>query len=533
MPQGQKIISEKLIGEENVIRLEKGKRSLLQVLFGRTAIIMLILLIQVGFFFYMYRRMQEYVTFAWVSNVAISIIIVIYLLNRSEDPTVKLTWVILIMAAPVFGTILYVWIRNDIGHRILHKRLDTVLDSTKDLINTDPLLLEKLKREEKGIFNLMHYMRTCGSFPVFENPYIKYYSSGEDTFEDLLFELEMAKDFIFMEFFIIEEGYMWGRVLDILQKKVREGVEVRVLYDGTCALMRLPYNYPKKLHGLGIKCKMFAPAMPFVSTHYNNRDHRKIVVIDGHTAFTGGFNLADEYINKKNLYGHWKDTGIKIKGEASKSFTLMFLQMWNVNDRAENYGKYLDRDFRAMPAAKGYALPYADSPLDQERCGEMIYYDILNRAKDYVHIMSPYLILDNELITALTFAAKRGVEVQIILPHKPDKEYAFALAKTHYRQLIQAGVEIYEYLPGFVHAKAFISDDRKAAVGTINLDYRSLYHHFECGLYMYKATVIPTIEKDFQETLTKCKKITLDDLLKENLLRKLIGVMLKVVAPLM
>ena len=463
----------------------------------------------------------------------LAVAVVLHLMNHDDDPTVKLTWILLVVALPFFGTMLYLWIRNDIGHRILHKRLDTLVANTKDMVVSEPEVLQEIKEQHRELYDLTTYLDCCGSYPVFKNSYVKYYPSGEDKFEDLLFELEMAKEFIFLEYFIIDEGYMWGRVLDILSRKVREGVEVRVMYDGTCAIYKLPYNYPKKLRKLGIKCKMFAPIRPFVSTHYNNRDHRKILVIDGHTAFTGGINLADEYINQKELFGHWKDTAVKVKGEAVKSFTLMFLQMWNVAERSENYGKYLDRDFKLSPSGNGYALPYGDSPLDRERTGEMIYYDILNRAEEYVHIMTPYLILDNEIITALTFAAKRGVQVQIILPHIPDKKYAFALAKTHYKQLIRAGVEIYEYLPGFVHAKVFTSDDKKAVVGTINLDYRSLYHHFECGLYLYHSSEISVIEEDFQKTRKKCKKITMEDVRKEKLTWRIAGLFLKLVAPLM
>ena len=249
--------------------------------------------------------------------------------------------------------------------------------------------------------------------------------------------------------------------------------------------------------------------------------------------FTGGINLADEYINAIVKHGHWKDTAVRVEGQAAKSFTLMFLQMWNIDEKTERYDRYLEGDFRVLPPQKGFVIPYGDSPLDHERVGEMIYLDILNRAERYVHIMTPYLILDNEMITALSFAAKRGVQVQIIMPHIPDKEYAFALAKTYYGQLMEAGVEIYEYLPGFVHAKVFVSDNRKAVVGTVNLDYRSLYHHFECGLYIQENEEVNAIEKDFLETRSKCVKMGPDFWKKEPLLRRIEGLVLKLVAPLM
>ena len=326
---------------------------------------------------------------------------------------------------------------------------------------------------------------------------------------------------------------MWESILDILKQKAKEGVEVRVMYDGTCVLSLLPYFYPELLEKEGISCKMFAPIKPIFSTHYNNRDHRKILVIDGKTAFTGGTNLADEYINRKIRFGHWKDTAVMIKGKAVESFTYMFLEMWNVSEkRPEDYLRYkTPREFSM--ANDGYVIPYGSSPYGSERVGKQIYMDILNTARDYVHIMTPYLILDHEFLMTLVYAAKRGVEVQIIMPHIPDKKTAFSLAKTYYNELLEAGVEIYEYEPGFVHAKVFVSDDEKAVVGTVNLDYRSFYHHFECGLLMYRNSQIPYIKKDFQETLEKSIKIQISDYKKLKLGTRVLGKALRPFAPLM
>lgn len=526
-------VQEKLITEENVLLLQKGKRGVLNVLFGRTAIIVVLILLQFGMMFSVSRWLGEYVPEFYSFILLASVIIGIHVLNKPGDPTVKLTWIIIIMAAPFFGALLYMWIQNDIGHRILHSRLDGILDRTKNYLNTDEELKAHLKNQHHDLYELSVYMDRVGGYPVYQGCPVTYFKSGEEKFEDLLVELEKAREFIFLEYFIIEEGYMWGRILEILSRKAKEGVEVRVLYDGTCSLYKVPYGYAKKIRSLGIQCKMFAPLRPTVSTHYNNRDHRKILVIDGHVAYTGGINLADEYINRKKLYGHWKDTAVKVEGAAVKSFTLMFLQMWNVDERVELYDTYVNREYEILPPPKGYVIPYGDSPLDHERVGEMVYFDILNRAEKHVHIMTPYLILNQEMLTALTFAAKRGVEVQLILPHQPDKEAAFALAKTYYAQLLKAGVEIYEYLPGFVHAKIFTSDNRKAVVGTINLDYRSLQHHFECGLYMYDVEAISVMERDFIDTRAKCKKITMADVRRDKITRRILGPLLKVVAPLM
>ena len=347
-------------------------------------------------------------------------------------------------------------------------------------------------------------------------------------------ELRKAEKFIFLEYFIVEEGKMWNEILEILEQKVKEGVEVRFLYDGMCSIMLLPYSYPKKLRQMGIQCKMFSPIKPMLSTHQNNRDHRKILVIDGHTAFTGGVNLADEYINEKVRFGHWKDTAVMLKGDAVRSFTLMFLQMWNIDVRKpEEYEKYLLPPSAEKREEMGFVCGYGDSPFDGENIGEQVYMELLHTAKRYVHIMTPYLILDNAMIRALTYAAKSGIETIIIMPHIPDKLYAYLLARTYYEELIRAGVQIYEYTPGFVHAKVFVSDDEKAVVGTINLDFRSLYLHFECAAMMMQNPVIQDVEADFQNTLQKCQKMTLEDCRHYNVFKRMTGRILRIFAPLM
>ncbi len=335
-----------------------------------------------------------------------------------------------------------------------------------------------------------------------------------------------------MEYFIVDEGLMWGKVLEILARKAKEGVDVRVMYDGSCEFALLPRDYPRRLKALGIKCKVFAPVSPFVSTHYNYRDHRKILVIDGHTAFNGGVNLADEYMNEKKKFGHWKDVAVMVKGEAVKSFTLMFLQMWGITEKEDETVRFLS--YPALPQeAKGFVIPYGDCPLDNDKLGERVYMDILNRAVQYVHIMTPYLILDGEMETALKFAAEKGVEVALLLPGIPDKVIPYALAKTHYASLIASGVKIYEYTPGFVHAKAFVSDAREAVVGTINLDYRSLYHHFECAAYLYNTDCIAKIEEDFQACLAQSRLVDMERVRHEKWTVKLIGRVMKAVAPLL
>ena len=414
------------------------------------------------------------------------------------------------------------------------KRLATLKIETDPYMMQDMDVVDALRASKPANANLAYYLAHHMGFPTYRNTEVTYFPLGEDKFEALVPELKKARKYIFMEYFIVEKGYMWDTILKILVQKAREGVEVRFMYDGTCAISNLPYDYPQELERKGIRCKMMNPIKPFLSTVQNNRDHRKICVIDGRVGFTGGINLGDEYINRKERFGHWKDTAVMLRGDAVQSLTMLFLQMWNVDEREEeHYGRYLTPRRQGLRRELGYVLPYGDSPFDDENVGEEVYFHILNHAKKYVHIMTPYLILDNEMITTLTRAAKSGIEVIIIMPHIPDKWYAFVVAKTYYRELIRAGVQIYEYKPGFVHAKVFVSDDDTATVGTINLDYRSLYLHFECGVFIYNNSVVDRVERDFQETLMKCHKVSLVELRNRSLFSKITGQVLRLFAPLM
>lgn len=531
--------------EENITLLEKGKRGLFRIIFGRTTLILVILAAQFVMLFVFLRFLGNYIPYLFGGVIIFNLYMVIYILNSRDVPEIKLSWIVLVLLSPALGALLYVFVTTEIGHRRVHAALAQIDQETARFARQDPKLLDELEQEDRGLYNMAGYLMKNGNYPVYRNTSVKYFPSGKDKFEELVKQLEEAKSFIFLEYFILAEGYMWGRILNILQRKVKEGVEVRVMYDGMCAVALLPYEYPKELEKLGIKSKMFAPILPFISTHYNNRDHRKILVIDGKVAFTGGINLADEYIDRKTVYGYWKDTAIMVQGDAVRSFTLMFLRMWN-GDRnmmryrrrgaglpEDDYERYLNVPQEVPDGADGYVIPYGDTPYDDERVGEMVYLDIINQARKYVHIMTPYLILDSEMLTALTYAAKRGVDVRIILPHIPDKKYAFALAKTHYRELITAGVKLYEFTPGFVHAKVFVSDDVRGVVGTINLDYRSLYLHFECAAYLHQVSELGAIERDFQNTMEQSHQVTPDDIRNEKLSMKAAGRLLKLIAPLM
>ena len=510
-------------------------RGLLRIVFGRTAYVVLFLLIQVAVLFSVMEWLSAYSLYVYIGFILLGGVTCIYIINGRENPSFKLGWIIPILGFPVFGTLFYILTKFDMGSRFITKRANRLVNDSAVYLKQDKETEERLCREDPLVGNLAKYVSRWGGFPVYENTDVTYFPSGEKKFERLKEELRKAKDFIFLEYFIVERGVMWNSILEILEEKVKEGVEVRFMYDGMCSLMLLPYRYPEQMEKKGIRCHAFAPIKPMLSTVHNNRDHRKIAVIDGHTAFTGGINLADEYINERERFGYWKDTAVMLKGDAVKSFTVMFLQMWNIWDRTPvACERYLKAPVRENDkTGGGFVMPYGDSPLDHEPVGKYVYMDILNQAKRYVHIMTPYLILDDEMLNTLVFAAKRGVEVVIIMPHIPDKKYAFFLAHTYYEELLDGGVNIYEFTPGFVHAKVFVSDDEKAVVGTVNLDFRSLYHHFECAAYMYKNPVVADVERDYEETLKKCVKVTKETCRTYPFYQKLAGRGLRLIAPLM
>ncbi len=513
--------------------LDKSRDGMKTAIFSRLGLIMLMLLVQLVLLIGIFRWFAAFIPHLFGSAILFNLLMVIVLLNSSADPSAKLTWLIVIMVMPVFGSLLYLYTRSDIGHRALKKRIMALNHETRFDLRQDKEALQKLADADEGAAALARYVGSCGCQPVWIDTEVSYFPSGEEKLEALLEALEAARDFIFLEYFIVAEGIMWGQVLDILAEKAKAGVDVRVLIDGTCEFSTLPHDYPERMRSLGIRCKLFAPVTPFISTHYNYRDHRKIAVIDGHTAFTGGVNLADEYINQIERFGHWKDTAIMLRGESVRSFTLMFLQMWAINETHLEVSHFLKQPIIRHNGAEGFVMPYSDCPLDGNQVGERVYMDILNRAKRYVHIMTPYLILDSTMENALKYAAERGVDVHLILPGIPDKKYAWWLARTHYSSLMAAGVKISEYQPGFVHAKIFVSDDQEAVIGTINLDYRSLYHHFECAVYLYGVPCIAEIEKDFSQTLKSCVRMTEKKLEEIPEYEKLAGAVLKALAPLM
>ena len=420
--QLQQNMKEKVkVFEDGGIRLlKKGQKGLVHAIFSRFGLVLVLLLLQFGALFSLLRWFGQLLPHYLGGTALVTAAMVVYLLNIDMDNSVRITWLVVIAVLPVLGVPLFWYTKADIGHNALKKRLMDLESQTRAQLPQPGGVEQRLEADSPGAASLARYLRgRGGGFPVYGNTAVTYFNGGEAKFAELLRQLETAEHYIFLEYFIIDEGLMWGRILEVLARKAAGGVDVRVMYDGTCEFSTLPRDYPKRLEALGIRCKVFAPVTPFVSTHYNYRDYRKILVIDGRVGFTGGVNLADEYINHVEKYGRWKDAAVMLEGEGVRSMTALFLQMWSVLQEPE-FEQFLRPEVPAA-RAEGFVVPYGDCPLDGERVGEMVYIDLLNRARKYVHIITPYLILDGELETALRFAAERGVDVHLILPGVPDK----------------------------------------------------------------------------------------------------------------
>lgn len=498
-------------------------------------IVAILILIQLGFLITMVFTLSEYFLSVYFILIALSFIVCIYILNKNENPSYKLTWVILIMTLPIFGGLFYALFGGQKVPKELQKRDHESQENLQGLITQDQTLLEDLEKSDPLAHRQAKYLWQNADFPLYRKTETVFFPVGEAMFTTMLEALKQAKKFIFLEYFIIEEGLMWNRILDILCDKVQQGVEVRLMYDDVGCIGKLPAHYEEKIRRLGIACKIFNPLRPRLAMQMNNRDHRKILVIDGEIGMTGGINLADEYINVKERFGHWKDCSVMLKGEAVWSLTLMFLQFWNYDEaKQDDFLRYkADSACFADIQDDGYVQPYSDSPTDEENVGENTHINMINAATRYVYAATPYLVIDSETKTALTLAAKNGVDVRILVPHIPDKKYVFALTRGNYRDLLSAGVKIYEYTPGFVHAKSFVVDDKMAVVGTINMDFRSYYLHYECGVWFYRSRVVDEVKQDYLETLTKSHQVTMEEYKQMKLSVRMAIALLNIFSPML
>ncbi len=494
----------------------------------RVIIVIIGVLLQFGFAISIQLFFREHIAIIGIIYELLSVLIVLKILKDSTRISNDLPWIILILLFPIFGTILLITLSSNYAHS---KLLKNIFKSEKEY---QQYLIQdiKIRKEidENDLDNLK-YIVDRSKYPVTKNNKITYYDYGEKFYPELLKELNKAEKFIFLEYFIINKGQMWDGILKILKEKASQGVEVRILYDDMGSIAMLSTKYPNELKKMGIKCIPFNKVSPFKGIFMNNRDHRKMTIIDGKVAFSGGVNLSDEYININSKLGIWKDNGIKIEGDAIWNLTIMFLTMWNANIKEDKDILKFKYEFKNTEKIDGYVVPYGVAPLHEDLIGEDVYINIINSAKKYLYIMTPYLIIDTDMTNALIRAAKRGVDVKIIVPGIPDKKIVYTQTSSFFELLSNGGVKIYKFTKGFVHSKVYVSDDKRAVVGTINMDYRSLYLHFENGIYMENVKEIKDVKKDMDETLKDCKKLNDKDI-KSSIFKSIWQSILRLFAPL-
>ncbi len=519
----------------NRMRGEIHMKKILNVIFGRVFVIGFAILFQVLWLFLVLWQLSYKFTYVNLIIRAIAIIVVLVIVNKWINPVNKLSWTFLILLSPVFGLLVYFLFGRSGLTKWTRKSMDAVNEEVEKLLKQDGEAKEALKNENICAYRQSDYIDEWAGFPLYKSTETKYYKCGEDMFPDMLEALRGAEHFIFMEYFIIEEGYMFESIVEILEEKAKEGVDVRLIYDDVGSISKVPSRYYKRLRERGISCVTFNPFRPLISVVMNNRDHRKIFVVDGYIGFTGGINLADEYINKASRFGYWKDTGVRIEGEAVLSLTVMFLEMWNyINRSSEDYSRFIPSVHQKQAFENdGFVQPYGDSPLDHENVGENIYLNMINKAKNYVYIFTPYLIIDHEMLICLSNAAKQGVDVRIVTPGIPDKKMVYLLTQSYYEPLLRNGVRIFQYTPGFLHAKCFVCDDEIATVGSVNLDFRSLFLHFECGIWMYRSRAVMQVKEDCLETFAASEEITVQFCRERPLAVRMIQSLMRLFAPLL
>ncbi len=469
----------------------------------RAVFVAVSLVFQVGWLLLLILVLNEYSARISLITSLVSSVVVLRLYSKHTNSAMKMPWIMLILAFPVMGLSLYLLFEL-LGDPGVGKRLKR--QDWKQLPR-ETAVLEALDREDRGIANQFRYVQDCAGYPVYRNTKADYFGEAKDAFEAMKKDLEQAEKFVFMEYFIVEDGSSFRELLDILIRKHRQGVEVRIMYDDIGSIGYVNMVFARHLTEAGIRCVPFNPALPILNLFMNHRDHRKITVIDGKVGYTGGYNLADAYFDRERPYGKWKDTGLRLEGEAVKSLTSIFLELWTISTREKkDADQYLNISHRV--AGEGCVQPFGDDPLGPERTAKNVYMNLIAQSQERLYFLTPYLIISDEMASALRLAAKRGVDVRIITPGIPDKKTVYAVTRSYYAGLVSQGVRIFEYTPGFCHAKQCICDGKIASIGTSNLDYRSLYHHFENNVLLYGCEAVEKIAEDFESLFPQCEEVT-------------------------
>lgn len=516
---------------------EKIKFGIGKLINARSMRFAFFLILQIWFFMLISSFLREYFALYSVMMPVVLILIYLNILKSNQNSGYKIIWISLIAVFPIIAIMIYGSQYSDIISLKLHKKVDLAQTLAKlrtpkeDSKNN----LDKIKEMDKDAYLISNYLTKYGIYPLESNTQVQYFSDGQSKYEMLKEKMRNAKKYIYLEYFIVLKGDLFYEILEILKLKVSEGVDVRLMYDEVGVMGANGEEFNDEIQALGIKLKVFNPIGKFLSVSLNNRNHRKIAVIDGEYGFMGGINMADEYVNIDSPLGYWKDTAVMLTGNGVHSLNTMFLSMWDALEDTPN--SFSDYDFRRseeeFKTELGFVQPYFDNSFDTEPLSENIYFSIISKAKDYVKIATPYLIPTDELIRALKLSAQSGVDVSIVVPYIQDKKYVRFVNHSYYYELIKNGVKVYEFLPGFVHAKMIVSDDKFATVGSVNFDYRSFYLNLECGCFIYNNPVIKDINSDFNDMIASSKLITLEDLGAQNVFKKFLQGLLRTFAPLM
>ncbi|MDD6810400.1 MAG: cardiolipin synthase [Lachnospiraceae bacterium] len=487
------------------------KRAATQNGISRLVFVALSMLLEITLIVLLFTELNRYAEWVNTFTRIFALILVLTIYGQHKTSAMKMPWIMLIMAFPIMGVALYLLIGLNGTTRKMRNRYEKIDEVLLPKLPANYDLIEQMKKEDESAAGIATYIQRFSGFPIYRNTDVQYYDDAAKGLEAQLAELAKAEKFIFMEYHAIEDKESWQRIQTVLEERVKAGVEVRVFYDDMGSIGFINTDFVKKLESVGIKCRVFNPFAPGLNLFLNNRDHRKITVIDGKVGFTGGYNLANEYFNITHPYGQWKDTGIRLEGDAVQNLTVMFLEMWNAIKDSDKDDTDIEQYLPVcdyVAEEKGYIQPYADTPMDEEQVGEEVYISMVNKAEKYCYFMTPYLIITDEMTHALSLAAKRGVDVRIVTPGIPDKKLVYGVTRSFYNGLVRNGVRIFEWEPGFCHAKMSVADDKMATCGTINLDYRSLYHHFENGCFLYNCSAVTEIKKDFDRTFKECREVT-------------------------
>lgn len=500
---------------------------------GRMIFVVLSVLVQVIWLMVLVMRLNQYSAWISLGSSIAAFLVVLRIYGSQGNSAFKLPWIMLILVFPVMGLCLYALVGRSGVMSVLKRRYEEISgEYTKKLCQNQDVM-RRMEALDLAAANQSRYIWNYGRYPVYQNTDVEFYKDAADGLEAQKEALLKAKSFIFMEYHAIEDGEAFEGIRKILVQKAKEGVEVRVFYDDVGSIGFINPEFIRKMEADGIQCRVFNPLIPFLHVFMNNRDHRKITVVDGIVGFTGGYNLANEYFNLTHPYGHWKDTGVKLTGDAVKNLTVMFLELWNSMKKTDSgYEAYVPKT-EYTAGENGFVQPFGDTPLDGEPMGENVYMNVVKSAKKYVYFTTPYLIVSDEFNRELGLAAKRGVDVRIITPGIPDKKLVYKLTRSYYAGLVKAGVRIYEYTPGFLHAKQCVCDGETAVVGTINLDYRSLYLHFENAVLLQRCRAVSDIREDFDELFPVCREVTEKYRSKRSAVLKIGQCVLRLFAPLM